>query len=72
MGCDRCNNWFHASSMCVGLPSSLIDEIRKYGGAGVAFICIDCQTCVPATGGDGQSGPDGGVDRVALASCLKP
>lgn len=44
VGCDRCSNWFHPTSMCLGLPDQLIQSIQTYGGDGVAFICTECRT----------------------------
>lgn len=51
-GCDRCSSWFHSSSMCLGLPDSLVSSIREHGDA-IAFICTDCRVGDRPVGGGG-------------------
>ena len=43
IGCDRCEDWFHPSTMCMGLPDSVIDNIANFGGHGVLFVCTLCR-----------------------------
>ena len=44
IGCDRCNRWFHPSSMCMGISEVLIAGIQTDGGGSVLFACTECKT----------------------------
>ena len=44
IGCDRCEKWFHPSSLCMGIPESVIANIREYGGSGISYICTGCRS----------------------------
>ena len=45
VGCDRCNRWFHPTSMCMGINDVLISGILSDGGGAVLFVCTDCRIC---------------------------
>ena len=49
IGCDRCDAWYHPSSMCLGLPDHVVQAIAEYGGAGIVFICTNCKISQPST-----------------------
>ena len=55
LGCDRCDRWYHPSVLCMGIPETVIDNIKQYGGEGVSYVCTACRSGGPA-GGDSQSG----------------
>lgn len=38
IGCDRCSNWFHPSTLCLGLHDQLIISIQEYAGSGIVFV----------------------------------
>ena len=44
IGCDHCETWFHPSSMCLGLPDQIVNNIIEYEGQGIAFICTECRS----------------------------
>ena len=54
VGCDRCDRWYHPSVMCMGIPESVIDNIRSYGGEGVSYICTVCRSG-SSSAGDSQA-----------------
>ena len=43
IGCDRCENWFCPTSMCMGIKESAIQAIHEDGGTAILFICTDCR-----------------------------
>ena len=43
IGCDTCSKWYHPHPTCMGLPDSVITNIRDYGGAGVSYSCSECR-----------------------------
>ena len=51
IGCDRCETWFHPSSMCLGLPDEVVNNIVEYDGQGIAFICTECRSNSGKSGG---------------------
>ena len=59
IGCDRCENWFCPTSMCVGLPDQLIDGIRNFGGDAVAYKCTECRA-----GASGSSSINPGFNQL--------
>lgn len=46
IGCDKCTNWFHPTSMCLGLPFQMINSIQEYGVTGIVFVCTKCRTSI--------------------------
>lgn len=54
VGCDRCDRWFHPSVLCMGIPESVIENIKQYGGGGISYICTVCRSG-SSTGGDTQN-----------------
>ena len=43
IGCDKCDNWFHPSPLCMGISDRVIDVIREAEGAGVENVCTQCK-----------------------------
>ena len=43
IGSGGCNSRYHPTCICLGLPDSVIDTIKKYGGRGVNFSCTSCR-----------------------------
>ena len=43
IGCDGFNSRYHSTRVCLGLPDSVIDTIKEYGGRGVNFCCTSCR-----------------------------
>ena len=37
IGSDNCNSRYHPIPVCLGLPDSIIDTIKEYGGRGINF-----------------------------------
>ena len=37
-GCDTCNSKYHPTPACLGLPDSIINTIKEYGGS--VFLCV--------------------------------
>ena len=63
IGCDRCTNWFHPSTMCSGLPDQLIATIQQYyGGTGIVFVCTECRT----SNNNGSDDSGGDVSQSGL------
>ena len=54
IGCDKCSNWFHPTSMCLGLPNNVVNNLREYGGEGISFVCTECRCSTD--GGTGVNG----------------
>lgn len=61
IGCDKCKMWVHNSEMCSGLPQSLLDAIKEYGGRGINFVCTKCRI---QTETDGSS--TGGIQPLVI------
>lgn len=43
IGCDKCDDWLHATEMCSGLPANVLQTLIEYDGAGIEFICLNCR-----------------------------
>ena len=56
VGCDRCSSWYHPSSMCLGLPKTVVGAIQECGGDGIAFICTSCRCSVSSKNADNANG----------------
>lgn len=57
IGCDRCDNWFHPTSICMGVSERVIDAIREAGGAGVEYVCTQCRARPAGTCKDSPGDP---------------
>ena len=54
IGCDHCELWFHPTSICMSLPPDVIETVKQYGGAGVAYICTDCRIAEVGNGANAK------------------
>ena len=54
IGCGGCNSRYHSTRVCQGLPDSVIDIIKEYGGRGVIRVV------------DGNRRLDGSVSEQAV------
>lgn len=43
IGCDKCENWFHPSPLCMGVSHRVIEVILEAGGAGIEYVCTQCR-----------------------------
>ena len=43
IGCDKCPQWFHPTTMCTGLKLNTIICIQEEGGDAVRFVCSACR-----------------------------
>ena len=43
IGCDSCTKWYHAKSLCTGLPENVVHTISTYGGDGISYSCNSCR-----------------------------
>ena len=64
VGCDRCDRWYHPSVMCMGMPETVIGNIKQYGGEGISYICTVCRS------GNSRGG-DLGTQSSALGQLLQ-
>ena len=53
IGCGGCNSRYHPTRVCLGLPDSVIEDIREYGGRGINFSCTSWRL----KRGSGSNGP---------------
>ena len=43
IGCGGCNSRYHPAHVCLGLPDSVIDAMKEYGGKGVNLSRTSCR-----------------------------
>ena len=64
IGCDKCDNWFHPSPLCMGVSDRLIDVIREAGGAGVEYVCTQCRARPTVAGASKDSPSDPAIAQL--------
>ena len=64
IGCDKCDNWFHPSPLCMGVSERVIDVILEAGGDGVEYGCTQCRSR-PAVSGASRASTTPGDPAVA-------
>ena len=70
IGCDTCSCWYHPSSLCCGLPDSVIKTIQEYGGRRINFCCTDCRLSAGSVDTSQRVG-DGEVDGMVSKQAVK-
>ena len=79
IGSHSCNSRYHLTSVCMGLPDSIIKTIKECGEMDINLCCIFCRldggsgSNAPQSGSivDGSTGLDGGVSEQAVKQLLK-
>lgn len=66
IGCDQCGGWFHPTSLCMGLPERVIDNIVELNGDGILFICLTCRLGSHSPSGAGGNRRNGDQDGAVF------
>ena len=56
IGCDSCNSRYEPTHVCLGLPDSIVNTMKEYGGTVISFCCTSCRL----EGASGNKRPQSG------------